>query len=33
MPTTGAFSFIAPVEPKKRASPKVKTPPSAPSSQ
>jgi hypothetical protein len=33
MPTTGWFNRIAPVEPKKRASPKVKTPPSLATNQ
>jgi hypothetical protein len=33
MPTTGALSVIAPVEPKNFASPKVNTPPSDARSQ
>jgi hypothetical protein len=33
MPTTGAFKRIAPVEPKKRALPNEKMPPSAATNQ
>src|SRR4051812_50163299 len=33
MPSTGEFSRVAPVEPKKVAAPKVKMPPSLPTSQ
>jgi hypothetical protein len=33
IPTIGLLSLIAPVEPKNRAAPKAKTPPSEPTSQ